>query len=305
MAGPPDGPLQLPYYAPNLPFELPTQKDIASPDEVLCERGVRKIVRIGEKFVVKYGPLFQVEAESMMFIRQSTSVPIPAVYAVYRSTENGLLYIVMEYIRGGNLLSLWPGLSPIQKSTICQRLKEYLAEIRRLPSPGYFGGLGRTAMPEGIFWTGEGDDADPIVNGPFETEEALNNALAEKAKIIDSFNNHGTFRSDFYRRHLKKALQNHHSVFAHGDFQRKNIIIRPREMSAISASSGEVIPEANFDVILIDWEKAGWYPNYWEFCAASWSFRFDDDWPDHLESIIDPWPAEYPWLRFIATELWS
>ncbi|KIX05973.1 uncharacterized protein Z518_03947 [Rhinocladiella mackenziei CBS 650.93] len=257
MAVPQDGLLQLPYYAPEIPFELPTKEDIASPDEVLSELGGRKVVRVGKKFIIKYGQIEQAEAETMIFVRQSTSVPIPAVYAIYRSTENGLLYIVMEYIRGGNLLSLWPVLSKIQKSTICQRLRE---------------------------------------------------CLAEKAKVIDSFSNLGTYRSDFYRRNLQKVLQNHRSVFTHGDFQRKNIIIRSREISAMSASSAsndEVIPEANYDVVLIDWEKAGWYPSYWEFCAASWSFRFDDDWPDHLETIIDPCPVKYPWLKTIATELWS
>lgn len=165
-------------------------------------------------------------------------------------------------------------------------------------------------MPDGIFWAGEGNKADPTINGPFETEEALNNALAEKAKVIDSFSNLGTYRSDFYRRNLQKVLQNHQSVFTHGDFQRKNIIIRSREISAMSASfisngDDEVILEANYDIMLIDWEKAGWYPSYWEFCAASWSFRFDDDWPDHLETIIDACPVEYPWLKTIATELWS
>lgn len=55
MAGPQDGLLQLPYYAPNTPFELPTEEDIASPDEVLSELGGRKVVRVGQKFTIKYG----------------------------------------------------------------------------------------------------------------------------------------------------------------------------------------------------------------------------------------------------------
>jgi len=34
----------------------------------------------------------------------------------------------------------------------------------RIPSPGYFGGLGRTLMPDGIFWTGDGEEADATIN---------------------------------------------------------------------------------------------------------------------------------------------
>jgi len=71
--------------------------------------------------------------------------------------------------------------------------------------------------------------------------------------------------------------------------------------------NGEVddLHAADLRVSLVDWEKAGWYPSYWEYCAASWAFRFDDDWSEYLEKVLDPWPTEYAWLHIIRNELWS
>jgi len=57
-----------------------------------------------------------------------------------------------------------------------------------------------------------------------------------------------------------------------------------------------------YDVTITDWEKAGWYPSYWKFCAESWSIRWDDDWPDHVRY---PYLIEYPWMEMLMQELWS
>jgi serine/threonine protein kinase len=165
------GSFRLPYFNPDVPAALPTDEEIESPDEAFSETGRCKAVRVGEHFVVKYGHIIEeLEAETMIFIKNNTSIPIPRVYAVYRSEEKRMLYIVMEYIPGNTLLSEWLHLSKIQKDAICLDLKRYLEELRSFPSPGYFGGYGAQHMSDGVFWTGNGDRRNPIINGPFKTE---------------------------------------------------------------------------------------------------------------------------------------
>ena len=63
--------------------------------------------------------------------------------------------------------------------------------------------------------------------------------------------------------------------------------------------------ETSFEVTLVDWEKAVWYPSYWEYCVASWAFRFDDDWDEWIECDLDPYSVEYAWLTMVTNELWS
>jgi len=159
--------LTLPYFSDDLPGSLPTQNQIENADQILAEVGGRKVVRVGEQYIVKYGEgAEEVEAAAMIFLRNTTSINLPKVYAVYRLGVSGPLVIVMEFIPGSNLLEAWPSLSAAHKEEVCLNLKRQIDQLRSLPSLGYFGGVGKQQMPDGIFWTGDGDEGNPGVNGP-------------------------------------------------------------------------------------------------------------------------------------------
>jgi len=51
----------------------------------------------------------------------------------------------------------------------------------------------------------------------------------------------------------------------HGDLHRGNIIV-----------SGT--PGARKIVAVVDWEQAGWYPEYWEYCKALIAEPYDQEW---------------------------
>lgn len=265
---------------------------------------------MGEHYVVKYGEFAEeVEAAAMMFLRNVTSVNLPKVYAVYHLGGNGVIVIVMEFIPGENLLTIWPQLSTARKEQICFELKRQIDQLRNLPSLGYFGGVGKQHMPDGIFWTGEGDNHNPHVNGPFQSESELNEALVRKTLLIDqTWNDRSSERAQFYQRMLPSVLRDHDPTFTHADLQRKNIIIQSRsgrDVAAVLEDSNDKLEVEEFVVVLVDWEKSGWYPSYWEYCAASWAFRFDDDWPECVEKFLKPWPIEYAWIHILRNELWS
>lgn len=85
------------------------------------------------------------------------------------------------------------------------------------------------------------------------------------------------------------VLRDHTVVFTHGDLQKKNIIITDDK-----------------SVVLVDWEAAGWYPEYWEYAfatvaAAAWK----DGWHEYLSEVLDEYPNEYAWIDMIIRELWS
>jgi len=76
----------LPYIvdSSSLPAKLPTVAEILSSEDILCDQGSRKVVGVGQHFVVKYGSQIDVmEAENMLFIQQTTSIPVPRVYAIF------------------------------------------------------------------------------------------------------------------------------------------------------------------------------------------------------------------------------
>ena len=304
---------QLPYYAEqaSLPTALPSEAQIKSSKDILSEYGGRKIVRVGQHFVVKYGEILEdIEAQNMIFIRKKTKIPVPKVYAIYTSPDKTVLYIIMEYIKGSTLLSEWPAMSNSQKDLVVRKLRSYFDELRQIPSPGYYGSIGERHLLDSMFWTGEGQNRDPAINGPFRTESALNEALVGKSRLIASGNGRHGYKADFYRRSLPSIFHGHKPVFTHGDFQRKNVIVRKvPSASAVSSASSKTDQSTHssedYQVILVDWEKAGWYPTYWEYCSATWSFRWDDDWPSRVEKILKPFSAEFPWMHMLFHELWS
>lgn len=279
--------VNLPYYANQIPSPLPTNAEIEAAPDITLEYGARRIVEIGSHFVVKFGKgVDLIEGENMIFVRKNTRVNISRVYALYSDPDTGKNYIVMERIAGETLLSLWAQLSLSEKETVVMRLREYFDELRRIPPPGYYGSLGKRYLLDEIFWT---KDPDPAINGPFISIKALHEAMALK------YTHDGLppYRADFCRQCFPRVLYDSKGpTFSHGDYQRKNIMVQRDDSS-------------NLKVIILDWEKSGWYPSYWEYCLAVSALRWDDDWCLWLEKALDPYVPEAAWLQAIRPELWS
>jgi hypothetical protein len=56
----------------------------------------------------------------------------------------------------------------------------------------------------------------------------------------------------------------------------------------------------------VDWEVA-WYPSYWEYTMAFFSFRWDendDDWPERVEGFLPVKAAEASMFKLIHQNLW-
>ncbi|TVY16825.1 hypothetical protein LARI1_G004455 [Lachnellula arida] len=307
--------IKLPYFAPasELPQPLPTNQEIHDSTEQYMETGSRRLVRIGP-YMIKYGPgVSVIEGENMIFVSRETTIPVPRVYAIYTATETfrhtktrvESNYIVMEHLEGNTVSFEWGLLSEQQKDHIFAQLREYMNQLRSIPSPGYYGSIGRRGLLDCIFWTG--DNACAPLDGPFDTEQALNNAM--HGKLL--YNNMLPQKAEFYRRAFPVILQGHAPVFTHGDFQRKNIIIKrvSPAISSIDTSTGVKHPSLEddvFNIAIIDWENAGWYPDYWEsalalFACGTWS----DDWHLWIGKTLDLLLNEYAWMQMLRVELWS
>ena len=75
---------------------------------------------------------------------------------------------------------------------------------------------------------------------------------------------------------LSMMRQDHKVVLTHGDFHPRNIIIKDGVVTGI-----------------IDWECAGWYPEYWEYVKALTSVGPVVDWWRYLPTILGTYHAEW------------
>ncbi|OAQ58756.2 phosphotransferase enzyme family protein [Pochonia chlamydosporia 170] len=283
---------RLPFFAlqSRLPAPLPTAEEIETSSELLQEYTGRRIVRFGDHYIIKYGlNVSPVEGENMLLIGKILPAHVPEVYAIYstKNEEGGLVYyIIMERIAGHGLDALWNGLDSARKTEIARKLRSCLDTVRRLPSPGYFGCIGRRKFEDSMFWVAPDDDSlSSTISGPFESESLLNSALIEKYLYNSGLDQ----KAAFYRRVLPLILRGHKPVFTHGDLHRKNVILRE-----------------NGELVLLDWEAAGWYPEYWEYAMAMFACgAWQDDWHEFLGQVLVEYPTEYAWFDMLRREIWS
>jgi hypothetical protein len=288
----------IPYFANNadLPADLPTVAEIAAATDILHTSTGRKVVGIGTHFVVKYGQQVDVlEGSTTLFLSQSTSVPVPRIYALFQNPDKTTTYIVMERIHGSCLANAWPAMHQASKEAVASQLQCILQRMRELPSPGGYCSVGRRGLPDGLFWT---QDPTKLFAGPFDTEAQLNAAMLAKY-VADGLSKH---KAAYYARAFGDVFRGHEPRFSHADLQRKNIMVRHGP-----AVEGEAKWEvASLDVVLIDWEYAGWYPSYWEYARAIFACgRWDDDWNEWVDGFLEPWRSEYAWVQMLLGEMWS
>ena len=63
-------------------------------------------------------------------------------------------------------------------------------------------------------------------------------------------------------------------VLTHGDLRPANIIITAKSPARV--------------VAIVDWEQAGWYPDYWEYCKAVYTAAPNGEWRWWIDQFLDP-----------------
>ena len=231
--------------------------DLAPDEEVVTVLGKpmgRIILEYDFSLVTKYGFGVQpAEAEAMRLISNYTSVPAPEVYHTDFSTEdNG--FIEMSLIQGSPLEGIWNTLNEKAKESICRQTWDLISEIQSVP-PQY----------EGIFQcAADGSPSrDPLLEDLQSPPRPLTSDSELRDRIYERYVHFGGSR---YEHELPSMLpKSNQSVFTHGDIAPRNIMVENGNITGI-----------------IDWEHAGWYPDYWEY-AQIMRPAFWGDWSIWME----------------------
>ena len=309
---------------------FPLSKAIPTPPEirsaavcVLQERELSgiKVVKMESGLVVKYGSGVSLhEGETMQYLKRHSRVPVPRVLAMFSDTKppghRGEQieehFLVMEFVAGQTLEYLLrpdqqPCLTSDELLEIGRHIKAAITEMRGLKSSEeatYFGGVNRRRLEDGVFWT---ESLDPAICGPFDTEEALNEAMIRRIReLVDEP------QTNLIRSLIAEVLcgrQSQRPVFTHGDLQPKNIMVERLEEDlasyadalTMSAKPTPTIGRQRFRVTLIDFELSGWYPDWWEFATAAYMARFKPTWHALLQDahILQPYPIHFAMLSLI------
>ena len=203
------------------------------------------------------------EVEAMRFVPEHTTIPVPRVYDV------GGRYFTMEFIQGETAKKAWETtLSPADRALVITQLRDYINQLCAIKSPGgvicFFGG--RPAV-DARFYRNEG--------GPFANDAEYNEFLI--SDLVGT-----SIIPDMIRTQMRT---DHEIVLTHGDLHVINIMVR----------SGEGV------VAIIDWELAGFYPEYHDLLQP---FRPADWQCGYYKELLNIFPQHYD-AEFVVDQILS
>ena len=211
--------------------------------------------------VLKWSDGTRVEEALTMQITRAAGLPVPKVicYGEHANSDHAPVSILMTRMPGDTLFKeLWEWYLPDQRATIISELKNYFGTMRHWPSPW---------EPPGRICSVSGGSIRSVrvpkqFIGPYETEKEFNNYLMAPAW-------HCPDRPEGYWKERQAAANKLHSkphqiVFTHGDINPGNILLHEGHVSAI-----------------LDWESAGWYPDYWDY-TTGWRLTPESNWYYHF-----------------------
>jgi len=234
-----------------------------------------QIIHLPFGLLLKWSDGTRVEEVLTMQVARAAGFPVPRVicYGEHPESPHALISIIMTRMPGFELGQVYKSLEPEEKDTIMSEIKLYMDVMRSWTNPW---GCDRICSVSGGAIRSLA--VVPHIMGPFENEQKLNEFL-----IDGTGNDNGMPASKFEGKvaTVKEGLAitlPHRIVFTHGDLMHHNILVHNGHLSAI-----------------LDWEAAGWLPEYWEFTTAARIMRPGVWWYDCVKDSLQlgGYPKEF------------
>jgi aminoglycoside phosphotransferase (APT) family kinase protein len=192
----------------------------------------------------------------MRFVATHTKIPVPGVLFTFRWYDDR--YIAMSRVPGKNLK--WKKLSSVEQNNVLCQLAAYFSQLCSIP-----------ASPKSVIGSVLGGPFyDPRVyfvdiSGPYRDEEHFYRQL----RRLDPIEAVPEIVRAVHR-------ESHPFVFTHNDVAPRNIMVDGDRVTGI-----------------IDWERAAWLPDFWEYCkAVNWIYGFDMEFKGRVSSFLMPYERE-------------
>ncbi|KJX95254.1 Protein kinase-like domain like protein [Zymoseptoria brevis] len=218
-------------------------------------------VRVAPKRMIKWN-CEEPELEALRYAAANTSIPIPRLYRAH--SYRGHLALEMEFFPGCDILQVcWRKYSQEQKAAIVDEVSGYIAQLRQL-EPSHL---------ERISSTDGGPCRDIRIGsvrrfGPFDDSLAFHQCV--RGGVPEEH------AQKFFGDEVMRVHRREYNIrFTHGDLSAQNILVR----------GGKV-------VAIIDWECAGWYPEYWEYTKAHYNSVYLPEFYEMLRQKIERYDDE-------------
>ncbi|KAL1855216.1 hypothetical protein Daus18300_011217 [Diaporthe australafricana] len=184
------------------------------------------------------------EIAAMRLVRANTSIPVPEILEVHDTEDDGTAHIVMSQVPGEDLEDALHKMTDAQVKAVVKELAGYLQQLRRLDRDPDDGDKTAAAIIGGAGSTrGYDNRLGSSAWGPFATAAEFHTYVRFGEPL-----EHWSHEPDVVAVHGKP--EGAYKVrFSHADIAPRNVRVD---------KGGRITG-------IIDWEFAGWYPEYWEY----------------------------------------
>ncbi|OQD60726.1 hypothetical protein PENPOL_c021G04577 [Penicillium polonicum] len=193
---------------------------------------------------------YRVEAHTLGMVEKFTKIPAPRAIDVLETPD--VSYLLMTRVPGRPIGQLLNTMTDEQVENAVTDLKRYVAELRAVPNEASKFQICNSEGGGILDWRIPDSQSEKL---RFHTETDFHNYLT--AMMTD-----GTRRQA-----VKSHAIPHVIVFTHGDLNPRNIL----------AENGKITG-------IVDWENAGFFPEYWEYTKMHYTVRSLIRW---LADVVD------------------
>ncbi|MCJ1340953.1 hypothetical protein MMC09_006249 [Bachmanniomyces sp. S44760] len=215
----------------------------------------RGVWQLGTDYILKEQPVWErlrgsrpdLGTATVNYVRENTTIPVPAEAICWQDEHSH--FSLMKRIPGESLKEVWFRLSTEEKKSCAREVVEYLVQLRTLTA----------SSPQTI----DGAPVRNVLLADFKPVVTLEDKAAWWAQVEKYF------RGGIDRGERLRALHPGHAapyVLTHGDLNTGNIMICDGHVSGI-----------------IDWDTAGYYPDWWESVVAFANIE-EGEWQYYLRS---------------------
>lgn len=182
--------------------------------------------------MLKSGNSVRIQEAAALRVAYKSGIPVPRVHEAVATDQE--TYITIDYIEGDKLEDVWATLSENGKASIAKDVRNILDKMRKIePPPELIGCCDASQVHDTrVYFSYDGPAC--------RDEDAFNGFL---------LNGLHEATPDAVKRAIAcHQRTGHRVVLSHCDLTPRNIIVKDGRVAA-----------------LIDWEEAGWYPEYWEY----------------------------------------
>ncbi|MCJ1467407.1 hypothetical protein MMC07_006031 [Pseudocyphellaria aurata] len=230
---------------------------------VLSEHAGARVVCFDNYTVTKSGRRVRPNEETAMrLVAEHTKVPVPEIFGSSYGPGGGS--ISMSLMPGVPLDSMWDRLDEAGKERLCREIWWMIAKWQQIARPPDLAHVYQCLAD------GSAATTDPLLQDMRDPPRPLFTDDEVRARIYERYwyhdhDHHGQEDDDESTLDTLLVTLPHsdNSVFTHGEMAPRNIMV--------DRSSGRVSG-------VVDWELAGWYPDYWEYANIMRAPSTDLDW---------------------------